>query len=412
MTIAAGSWILRTATTLLGLWCAANITIFRPALRRLLPGETFVYFPAGYGVLLLAFFASSLRSRGTGRDLRGAVLLVSLFAAASIPTSVLQTAGADFERLSAIVFVSLQILLLAVVLPELLSSRDYVRTLQVLTALFLVGSLFLYAVNLLNLSHALGEQLPRMNERGGLFRRGIVFHRNPNAYIFQWMPAVLLVLTLRVTPRWRALPLAGFLIVFVQLMLSCSRGATLVVLLSLSPAVWRFYRLDARRFWAAASLAAAALAVGVWRSPALASYLMLGLNLTDRDRIWTDHLEHLWSSGSTLWGVGYFNYWMRDWWGPHNAYLAVLVFYGVFGLVTYGAVLMHFALRVWTGLRPRLEELDVQLLLALLAGTLLWGLVEDSLSGPLTMPAFYFWLVAGMLLREAREPGEPSRDAR
>ena len=62
---------------------------------------------------------------------------------------------------------------------------------------------------------------------------------------------------------------------------------------------------------------------------------MLGLDPSQRHRIWLDHLEHMWQSGGTMWGVGYFNYWMRGWWGPHNAYLAVLVFYGVFGLIVY-----------------------------------------------------------------------------
>jgi hypothetical protein len=268
-----------------------------------------------------------------------------------------------------------------------------------LAGVFLAGSVFVWSINLLDVSHAFGEELPRMNERGGPIRWGIVFHRNPNSFIFQWMPAVCLYLVSRASKGWRVLAAGAAVVVFVQMMASFSRGTTLAVLLSLAPAAWWLLRNRPVVFAAGMAVTAVALAVVFGTSPSVRAYFALGLDLMHREDLWREHLRMLWTSNRLLWGTGYFNSWVHGWWGPHNAYLAVIVFYGLLGSAAYAWILDREVRNVLGALRRCGRTLPMRLLGALLGATLAWGLVEDGLSGPLTMPAFYFWLLVGMVKR-------------
>lgn len=387
-------WFLRITTVLTGVWCGARITVYRPVIERNLPGDAFLLFPAAWALVVLLVWAR----RGRVVPSLRAVALIGVLSAASVPTTWLQTAPADWERAVLVPFVSLQIFILGLLLPELLSREDFDWIVAALAGCLLVVSGFLFAVNVLGITHALGEPLPRMNERGGLLRYGVVFHRNPNAYLFQWMPAALLVLALRARPAVRPLWIAGCALVTVQMLLSFSRGSTAVLVLSLSPAVLHLLRGRSPRLRVGlAATAVATFVVGCAVFPSLRAYAMLGIGLNSRERIWADHLAHVWQAGKLWYGVGYFNYWTRDWWGPHNAYLATLVYYGVPGLAAYLGILADTVVDLVRRARRAPLGLDGRSLSALVGALLVWGVVEDSLSGPLTMPAFTFWLVVGWM---------------
>ena len=49
------------------------------------------------------------------------------------------------------------------------------------------------------------------------------------------------------------------------------------------------------------------------------------------------------------------------------------------------------------------------LVVGFVAALLAWGIVEDSLSGPLTMPAFSFWLIVGWLRARSPSGSDSSR---
>jgi hypothetical protein len=83
------------------------------------------------------------------------------------------------------------------------------------------------------------------------------------------------------------------------------------------------------------------------------------------------------------------------------------VYYGLPGLAAYLGILVDTVADLWRRVRSAAHGLDGRLLPALVGAMLIWGIVEDSLSGPLTMPAFTLWLVVGWM--RARPADAPAR---
>jgi O-antigen ligase len=241
--------------------------------------------------------------------------------------------------------------------------------------------------------------LLRVDQRGGsLAAAGLFSHRNTIGAFLEVGPALVVYLMARgsralVRAYWVALALIG-----THLMLTFSRSSQIVALISLTPLL-----IPARRrvriavAVVAGAIAVVALVVAV--VPEFRAYAALGASLTRRQDIWRFMLqqapEHPWF-GVGLQNINYLAHGVR--YGPHNLYLAQLVYFGAVGLALFIVLLATLGRAIASTIRLE-RDWRPRLIVMLLAGVLLQGGVEYMVTAPVFFLNSIFWICAGFASR-------------
>ena len=345
-------------------------------------------------IVLVAFGHRETRKRIL--ESPGVLLTVMLYGVAVVVSTV--AAPIDAMRLVLCLLVPLTILSFVVCLPLIVTPGQYRSLLVILTVMLSTSSVLSLGLALNDSSHFLGRELSTIwrSLRGGPWiATGLYSNPNTAGAFLAFFPAIIVYLIR--TGGHRVFYALGFGAIALNLLLTFSRSAQVVAIISLLPLAWHLAR---RRIWAATAVAGALLVATLAVLASVAefrNYLALGVTLGDRGTYWRALVPRVWEKpvlGFGLLNVSYEGY------TPHNIFLAQLLFYGVVGWLAFMAMLVALGRRVAATVGELRERLDVRVLTSLLVGALVQGLVEYIITFPLFFANSLFWLVLGMVVQK------------
>jgi O-antigen ligase len=345
-----------------------------------------------------AFSLPSARRQILGQ--RAILISVIGYGALVAASTEFNTTGTVPFRLVQAVLIPTTIVSLAICLPSIFSPSGYRTLFRIVIVILSVSSVASLVLMAVGADHVLGRELSHWGAyRGGRFAASGLFV-NPNALgsLLEFFPAIIVYL-IYAERRHVVAHAVAFALIAVHLVLTFSRSAMGVAIVSLLPLAPGVVRRRRRLAYALAAVALVVLVV-VWRMDSW--YLDLDLALRSRNRIWSLTLARV--QEKPLLGFGLLNVTLPvnlnvnpGGQTAHNLYLAQVLYFGWVGFVAFITMSVAFGRRVYASLADLAGSPGARVLTAALIGVAWQGLLEYIITFPLFFTNSLFWIVLGMV---------------
>jgi O-antigen ligase len=386
-------------------------TIFREIVYDWLGEAGFLRLNAwGYvAILLLTIAIPACRLRL--QRFRSVWLVTVAYGATIVVSTALNVQGATEARHLEAVLIPLTIASLGTCLPSIFDADDYELLFRGLIGLFAVSAIASLWLVVADRANVFGYpvQVPPDGRGGRLSASGLFVQRNTIGSFLQYIPALIVyLLWYRPTgsqphppARLRTwLDIGALVLISAHLLLTFSRSAHIVALLSLLPLLVGLWRTRARDAYAVAALVLAGVALALAAVPEFRDYARLGLMPRGRRSIWLGVLRQ--AVEQPFFGFGLLNLEFRAparTHTPHSAYLAQFAFFGIVGLALFLGVVAAFGRLVLQNLRSGDGRRPWPIVMVV-CGALLQGLAEYIVTFPVFFSNSMFWICLGLAARE------------
>ncbi len=332
---------------------------------------------------------------------------LALFSLVSISSSVFQSKAVHETRGWAIFFAAYTLFFFLFVCPRILSLRGFETIMRIMTAIVSFLSfvcLIIYATEVQNLGSLKLEFIGYSVDQ---FSRFCLFvNRNYSAQFVMWVPVASAYFLMNgATTKQKVFYGLCALITATHVVISFSRGAQLMLCISVVPLAWWMAQKRLKTFVSLVCLLGFSLLILIlWHPFAQEKYLTEKMWQAHRWKYWVDGIQHLTESRQWFFGSGLFGYWpLGD--NPHASYLSILLYYGVLGLGSFMGIIASFYFILLRGARTLKLNLQSQFCVSLVTAVLLGAFFEDYLSYPMQFTQLYLWFFCGLLLKRLGTQG-------
>jgi len=344
------------------------------------------YYPflALFGILLL------IERRKT--YLNPVVFLIFIFGAIALYSTPFKTETLTVSTFAA----SFTIFIFLVVLPELLSTKQFGFIFKSLIGIVSAVSLICLIIYALKISEIGDFPLLFAGLRKENFIRYCIYEsRIIAAQSTQWVPALAVFLLASEKSKWSRFSLVTAIpISIVHLMFTLSRSGQLVLLISLFPLIRVGIKKTPRHAIIGAGIAIALFLTILFFEPfAATKYFSVEYFPIHRPVGWWIAIQHVWEN-SPICGVGLLQYWPRGS-NVHNSFISILLYFGILGLLVFLAILILTFHSFYKHIEFIRSNLEAQLIFFLLVALLVEALFEDTLALPLLFSQVLFCFICG-----------------